>query len=151
MVSAELMDFISNLFLRIHGNALPFGGVNVIVVGDLAQLPPVTGHPVFRSAVWPLFYPLFLRTPQRQHNDTEFFHILEEVRMGNISLETWDTLKRRHSEFILCPVTDTLLNTTHIVGFKETAQQINSSICNLLPVPPNKFLLSQAIDFVNSE
>ena len=71
--------------------------------------------------------------------------------MGNISLETWDTLKRRHSEFILRPITDTLLNTTHIVGFKETAQQINSSICNLLPVPPNKFLLLQAIDFVNSE
>ena len=93
MVLAELMNFISNLFSRIHGNALPFGGVNVIVVGDLAQLPPVTGHPVFRSAIWPLFYLLFLRTPQRQHNDTEFFHILEEVRMGNISLETWDTLK----------------------------------------------------------
>jgi len=28
---------------------------------------------------------------------------------------------------------DTLLNTTHIVGFKETAQQINTSICNMLP------------------
>ena len=45
---------------------------------------------------------------------------------------------------------DTLLNTTHIVGFKETAQQINTSICNMLPVPPNGFLLSRAHDFVNT-
>ncbi|RGB31074.1 hypothetical protein C1646_709891 [Rhizophagus diaphanus] len=31
------------------------------------------------------------------------------------------------------------------------AQQINTSICNLLPVFPNNFLLSQASDFVNSD
>jgi tRNA(Met) C34 N-acetyltransferase TmcA len=44
MVSAELLDFISNIFARIHNNAVPFGGINIIIVGDLAQLPPVTGH-----------------------------------------------------------------------------------------------------------
>ena len=51
MVSAELLDFISNIFARIHNNALPFGGINVIVVGDLYQLPPVTGQHVFCSAI----------------------------------------------------------------------------------------------------
>ena len=34
--------------------------------------------------------------------------------------------------------------------FKETAQQINTSICNMLPVPPNKFVLSQASDYINA-
>ena len=37
------------------------------------------------------------------------------------------------------------------MGFKENAQQINRMICNLLPVPENKFLISQAIDFINSD
>jgi hypothetical protein len=46
---------------------------------------------------------------------------------------------------------DTLLNITHIVGFRENAQQINQMICNLFPVPDNKFLISQVKDFVNSE
>ncbi|EXX69470.1 PIF1-like helicase domain-containing protein [Rhizophagus irregularis DAOM 181602=DAOM 197198] len=151
MVSAELFDFISNLFARIHNNALAFGGINVVVVGDLAQLPPVTGQPVFRSAVWTLFYPLFLTTPHRQHNDPLFYQILEEVQINNISSRTWNILTNRHSEFILQPSVDTLLNTTHIVGFKETAQKINISICNVLPVPPNNFLLSQSSDFVNSD
>ena len=59
MVSAELLDYISNLFANLHNNAIAFGGINVIVVGDLFQLPPVSGQPVFRSATWSLFYPLF--------------------------------------------------------------------------------------------
>ena len=79
MVSAELLDFISNLFANLHNNALAFGGINVIVVGDLAQLPPVSGQQVFRAAVWKLFYPLFLRILQRQNGDEELYQMLEEV------------------------------------------------------------------------
>ena len=52
MVSASLLSFISDLFSSIHKNAEPFGGINVIVVGDLAQLPPVHGNPVYQSPVW---------------------------------------------------------------------------------------------------
>jgi len=59
-------------------------------------------------------------------------------------------LQQRHSEFLTThPTISTLLDTTHIVGFKENAQQINRMICNMLPVPDNKFLISQAIDIVN--
>jgi PIF1-like helicase len=63
MVSAELFDFVSGIFASLHSNAITFGGINVIVVGDLAQLPPVTGQHVFQAAAWTLFYPLFLRIP----------------------------------------------------------------------------------------
>ena len=59
MVLAELLDFISNVFASLHNNAITFGGINVIVVGDLEQLPPVTGQPVFRASTLSLFYPLF--------------------------------------------------------------------------------------------
>ena len=63
---------------------------------------------------------------------------------------TWNMLQQRHSEFLSHPAIDTLLNTTHIVGFRENAQQINRMICNMLPVPQNRFLISQASDFVDS-
>ena len=150
MVFAELLDFISNMFANLHNNALAFSRINVIVVGDLAQLPPINGQPVFRAAVWSLFYPLFLRSPQRQNNDTEFYSMLEEVRSGNISEETWNKLQQRHAEYLVQTPVDSLLNTTHIVGFRENAQQINRMICNHLPVSENKFLISQAVDFMNS-
>ncbi|GET03473.1 AAA family ATPase [Rhizophagus clarus] len=137
MVSAELLDFISNMFANLHNNALPFGGLNVIAVGDLAQRPPINGHLVFRAAVWPLFYPLFLTTPHRQHNDPELYFMLEEIRLSNITPETWMKLQNRHSEFLVHTLPDVLLNTTHIVGFRENAQQINRMICNRLPWDPS--------------
>jgi ATP-dependent DNA helicase PIF1 len=150
MVSGELLDFISNIFASLHNNAIAFGGINVVLVGDLFQLPPVTGQSVFHAAVWRLFYPLFLTTAHRQNDDPSFYQMLQEVRTGNISSQTWNMLQQRHSEFLSKPPIDTLLNTTHIVGFKETAQQINRMICNMLPVPENKYLISQALDFVDS-
>src|SRR5260364_101415 len=37
IVSAELLDYISNLFASLHNNAIAFSGINVIVVSDLFQ------------------------------------------------------------------------------------------------------------------
>jgi len=150
MVSAELLDFISNIFVNLHDNAIAFGGINVIVVGDLHQLPPVSGQQVFRAATWSLFYPLFLESFQRQSNDQTFYRILQEVRTGNISTETWNILQQRHSEFLTRSAIETSFNTTHVIGLRENAQTINTMICNTLPVPNNQFLLSQASDFVSS-
>ena len=47
MVSASLFTFIANLFAKLHENDVAFGGINVIVVGDLAQLPPVRASRYF--------------------------------------------------------------------------------------------------------
>ena len=80
MVSAALFSFISNMFSIIQQQTTAFGGLNVIVVGDLAQLPLITGLPIYKSLEWKLFYPLFLRQPQRQIN--------QEIRLEKISLNT---------------------------------------------------------------
>ena len=87
MVSASLFTFISEMFAKIHNNTTAFGNLCVIVVGDLAQLPPVTGLPVYKSSVWRLFYPLFLEKPQRQNNDDLYYKILENICFGNLSEE----------------------------------------------------------------
>ena len=63
MVSDQLLNFLSDIFASIHNNTLPFGGINVILAGDLAQLPPITGQSVFCATAWPLFYLLFLKNP----------------------------------------------------------------------------------------
>ncbi|CAG8587541.1 9238_t:CDS:1 [Cetraspora pellucida] len=41
IVSVLLFTFISDIFIHIHKNTLTFDAVNVIVSGDLAQLPPI--------------------------------------------------------------------------------------------------------------
>ena len=45
MVTPDLVDCISNTLKRVRRNSSPFGGVSVIFVGDLLQLPPVVSNP----------------------------------------------------------------------------------------------------------
>ena len=42
---------------------------------------------------------------------------------------------------------NSLLTTTHIVSHRHTADQINQSICNTLPVNSDKWLIAEATDF----
>ncbi len=49
IVSAKLLDFISNIFASIHNNAIPFSRINIILIDDFTQLPPVTGQTVFHA------------------------------------------------------------------------------------------------------
>ena len=151
MVSASLFNFISDLFARIHNSDIAFGGISVIVVGDLAQLPPVRGEFVFYSSVWQLFYPLFLHKSQRQHDDEEYCQMLEEIRFGMISNTTWAKLMQKAADYNNNPSSDSLLTTTHIVGYCETSNQINNTICNLLPINNDKYLIAESIDFLEGK
>ena len=151
MVSAQLFEFMSNMFATIHNNALAFSGINVIVVGDLAQLPPVTGSQVFKSSIWKLFYPLFLRHSHRQQDQLEYCNMLENIRLGNITEEIWEKLQRKHESFDPNKPIELLLNTTNIVGYRETADKINRLVCNTLPTTQDKFMISCAIDTINGE
>ena len=151
MVSATLFNFISNLFARIHNSDIAFGGICVIAVGDLAQLPPVRGDYVFYSSIWQLFYPLFLHKPQRHQEDEEFYQMLEEIRFGTISDATWSKLVEKATNYNNDQSPDSLLTTTHIVGYCETSKQINNTICNTLPVNGDKFLIAESIDFLEGK
>jgi ATP-dependent DNA helicase PIF1 len=151
MVSKPLFDFISNLFARIHNSDIAFGGISVIAVGDLAQLPPVRGEPVFYSSIWQLFYPLFLYKSQRHHEDEEFYQMLEEIRFGTISNTTWKKLMDKAASYDNNQSADLLLTTTHIVAYRENSNQINNTICNVLPVNGNKYMLSESIDFLEGK
>jgi hypothetical protein len=151
MVSSTLLSFISDMFAKIHQNSTAFGGINVIVIGDLAQLPPVKGPPVYKASVWKLFKPLFLKEPKRHKENSEFYKMLQEIRFGKISNYTWNKLKEKNLEFNFKKPIEKVLNITNIVGFKKTAERINNLICEKLPTSENKFLISKSIDTINGE
>lgn len=109
MVRADLFDLMDLALKKVRKNSLPFGGIQVIAVGDLLQLPPVVTDaeiPLFQQK-WesPYFfsahsYPnlelsdINLTTLWRQ-SDTTFIKILNEVREGNIGEESQDILNSR--------------------------------------------------------
>ena len=131
----------ATLFASIHNNDLAFGGNNIIVVGDLAQLP--------QYAVNLFSNPLFLTQPRRQQSDANFYQMLQEIRLGKISETTWDRLIQKAAAYKPCFSLESLVTTTHIVPYKQTAEQINRIVNNALLLENEKFAISEAIDFIN--
>ncbi|CAG8623786.1 401_t:CDS:2 [Paraglomus occultum] len=150
MVSSSLLTFISNTFSRIHNNVFPFGGINVLLVGDLAQLPPVNGSPVYKSSVWQIFFPLFLRTCHRQQNDMAFYNLLEEIRFGNISEASWNMLEQKHIEYAPISHTPDCPDSTHTVSYRQSTEQSNTTTCNHL-TDVNATTLHESTDFLDEE
>ncbi len=88
MLSADTLDLINDVFKILKRNDEPFGGIQLIVIGDFLQLPPVEkeGKEVrfaFESESWQEanFQPVLLEEQFRQ-NDVDFLNDLNKIRFG---------------------------------------------------------------------
>lgn len=69
-----------------------FGCINLIVLGDLMQLPPIRGSQVFKQPqymvpaihLWQLFTLVALRDNMRQRGDNIFAEVLNALRVGEM-------------------------------------------------------------------
>lgn len=111
MISGQTLAVAEALAREARKSHLPWGGMRVIVVGDFAQLPPVTKTGprdwCFRNEVWERsgFSPVILNSNQRIKDD-EFLRILNFVRSGKVSKEVESFLDQRiieHDEDDECP------------------------------------------------
>jgi ATP-dependent DNA helicase PIF1 len=95
MLDDELFDKISDYLSIIRKNPKPFGGLQLIVLGDFCQLPPVKGDYCFKSSVWRSmgFTTVRLTKLVRQHDDPDFQEILEKVRWGKCDEPMLKTFK----------------------------------------------------------
>ena len=111
MMSNELIELIDELFKMIKSNVLPFGGIQVILVGDFHQLPPIKGNYCFTSPTWDALNMnnIILTDLIRQKDDLVLQEILEELRNGKISDETFETLKSLNKTEFLGDVKPTKL------------------------------------------
>ena len=111
MMSNELIELIDELFKMIKSNILPFGGIQVILVGDFHQLPPIKGNYCFTSPIWDALNMnnIILTDLIRQKDDLVLQEILEELRNGKISDETFEILKSLNKTKFLGDVKPTKL------------------------------------------
>jgi ATP-dependent DNA helicase PIF1 len=95
MLNDTLFDKVSRVLQILRGNSKPFGGVQVVLVGDLYQLPPVEGQYCFQSSVWPKcrFEICELTQNMRQKDDEPFMEMLKRLRMGRCSREDLAVLR----------------------------------------------------------
>jgi len=100
MMTAELLDKLNELGKKIRKSTKPFGGIQVLLVGDFYQLPPVNRGDektqfAFESAVWKeaAFTCVELTIIQRQ-KDEGFQSILKEARRGALTKESCQVLRQ---------------------------------------------------------
>ena len=109
MVRADLLDAIDAVLRRFRDHMQPFGGVQLLMIGDLAQLTPVV-TPEDERMLKPYYdTPYFFGskalqqidyvTIQLEHvyrqQDASFINLLNEVRTGHPSAKTMAQLNSR--------------------------------------------------------
>lgn len=103
MMDAELFETISLFLGIIRGNSKPFGGIQVLLSGDLYQLPPVRGKHFFKSSTWSsmsslgLIQTVELKESMRHKEDLEFMNMLTQLREGVCTQDTLNALKETKS------------------------------------------------------
>lgn len=95
MLHGSRLDMINRVAKWLRNNPAPFGGLQVIFVGDLFQLPPVTKGSdnsdwVHTSEAWAEAAPeaCYLTEQHRQGADSALLTILREMRAGQLSVES---------------------------------------------------------------
>ena len=109
MVRADIIDFIDKVLRIFTRNYEPFGGKQLLLVGDIFQLEPVLKEedrqllrPFYQSAyffnakVWQQMQlvSIELRKVYRQRDD-QFISLLDRIRQNNISASDLNALNRR--------------------------------------------------------
>jgi ATP-dependent DNA helicase PIF1 len=114
MLSAPTLTMVEAVCRSVRSNTLPFGGLQVILVGDFFQLPPImksADNPedqlfesndrekfAFNSPAWVALKPIVCYlTEQHRQEDESFLNILTAIRRGEIEDEHRELLASRHA------------------------------------------------------
>ncbi len=143
MVRADLLDGIDSVLRRYKQRHLPFGGVQLLLIGDIQQLAPVV-----KPEEWALLSthyqtPFFfssqayqqadvlsieLKKIYRQQNET-FINLLEDIRSNQLNNQTLNLLNQRFQPDFEPPDDENYITlTTH----NHTADRINEKKLNAL-------------------
>lgn len=141
MVRPDLMDGIDYVLRKARNNTFPFGGVQLIMFGDLYQLPPVIqkefkdyfeqnygGNFFFNADVWKnIKFEIRELTTVFRQKDEDFKVILNAVREGTITDEQLEILNQR-ADIEIPPDEGVIILTT----INSSAKRINETKLNLL-------------------
>ncbi len=103
MLDGSVLDMVDLVLRTVRKRNEPFGGVQVVLIGDFFQLPPITRggtavHYAFESQVWPRaqFLTCYL-TDQFRQEDELLLGLLSSIRRNEIEEEHY-TLLREQTE-----------------------------------------------------
>lgn len=140
MVSNNMLMTINHRLCEIKSSTELFGGVSIIAIGDLYQLPPVSQMQIFKPLkndiasiippLWHEFKIAELELIMRQKEDTQFAELLNRLRKGKHTDNDIETLMTRN-----IPLSCEKKTVLHIFPTNEQVDNHNSTMLNQLPGP----------------
>jgi hypothetical protein len=143
MVRCDILDAVDFVMRTVRRNEHPFGDVQVLLFGDMHQLPPVVKDPewnimkayyrspyFFDSLVWSRLdaAEIELKTVYRQ-TDTRFLELLSHIRNHKMEQQDYESLRKRYNPDFKATEKGYILLSTH--NFK--ADSVNGSELAKLP------------------
>jgi hypothetical protein len=149
MVRCDTLDAIDLILRTVRGNRQPFGGVQLFLMGDIQQLPPVAKERewgvlrnyyrspyFFDSLAWPKLGAahIELQTVYRQR-DARLLSLLENIRRRRLEPDDYRLLQERYDPHFRPQKPGFVLLTTH----NRKADSINTSELAALPDSTHSF------------
>lgn len=161
MLRADVLDAMDFMLQTIRRNNKPFGGVQLLFIGDLLQLPPVVkneewevlrryydGAYFFHSKVIQTNPPLYIELDKvYRQSDDAFIHILNNLRNNTITPTDLQVLNQYvNPSFDQSKAEGYITLTTH----NAKADAINSDSLSALNAPTFSYQAEIVGDFPNS-
>lgn len=158
MVRADVLDAIDQVLQRVRANDQSFGGLQLLMIGDLHQLPPVVKPEDWRQLREHYRTPYFFGSlalqkaspmvVQLKHifrqSDEDFIHLLNKVRNNQIDQEVLEKLNQRYlADFEPAESEGYITLSSH----NKTAREINDEKLDVLSGEERVFRASIAGDF----
>lgn len=108
MVRADLLDAVDDVLRRFRRHDKPFGGVQLLLIGDMQQLPPVV-----KDEDWKLLSPYY---------DSPYFFSSNALKQaGYVTIELHQVYRQRDEQFL-----QLLSNIREHTDCEETLRMLNS-------------------------
>lgn len=156
MVRADLLDAIDFTLRRVRKNQLPFGGVQLLVIGDLYQLSPVVRHNIklglaeyypspyfFDAHSWKQLDSLTIELNKvYRQEDQDFVDMLNIIRSGTRDKNVISKINERYEEAKEIEGVITLtthnnqaneINEKKLVALESQIQELSANVTGTFP------------------
>jgi len=163
MVRCDILDIIDKI-LRVFRktNHLPFGGVQVILIGDTFQLPPIANGDewsilskfyktpfFFSSKVIEQNKPLYIELKKiYRQNEQEFIDLLNRVRVNKVNSNDFKILNSKYnptfssngSDYIILATHNRIVNQTNLTKLNQLETEIHTFEATVNKIFPDKIM-----------
>ncbi len=127
MLSAGTFAMVDAVCREVRRTTLPFGGLQVVMVGDFFQLPPIArrGQEVlfaYEGSAWRSLNPLICYlTEQYRQDDDRFLSVLSAIRENNVEEMHFEHLAER-----IVPISSVPANAPKLYSHNADVDSINA-------------------------